>query len=298
MGKVSLESLQAFIACVDCGGFSKAAKKLNKSQATISILVANLEDELHINLFDRNGRSPTLTSKGEVVYSSARNVVLSHQELLNMTGELLDERESAITLILSEYVPVEQRERIKEQYLSKINGMKLTLLTAESHDAVEMLLRREADVVVIPALKSRMNYPIELTGRRTWFSSPLHVYCSKDHPLFLRNDISEHDIKVVRRIRVLNGTTVNRSPRDDIFTDSIFRAYGLCAQGFGWCELPEWMVKTQQQLGDDRVVKTSVRPSKKALEFDVLYRNEIKGSFINWFITAVTNAPTQSSLEV
>lgn len=298
MGRVSLESIQAFIACVDCGGFSKAAKKLRKSQATISILIAGLEDDLHINLFDRRGRSPKLTSKGEIIYSSARNIVLARQKLMNITGELLDEHESAITLIVSDYIPVKQRELIKEQFLSKISCLKLTMLSAESHDSVEMLLSREADIVVIPALKSRMNYPIELSGRRTWFSSPLHVYCSKDHPLAKRTDITEQDVKCERRVRLLNGTTLNHSPRDDIFTDNIFRAYSLCAQGFGWCELPEWIVERQQQLGDDRLIKTSIRPTKKALEFDVLYRNEIKGSFINWFITAVTNDPLHSSSDV
>lgn len=291
MAKISLEAMQAFIACVDCGGFSKAAKKLHKSQATISILVSNLEDDLQIKLFDRSGRSPTLTSHGEITYTYARNVILAQQELMNATGRLLQTQESSVTLILSDYIPVAQREQIKEQFISKINDIKLTLLSAEGHDSVAMLLDGKADLVVIPAMQSRMNYPIELSGRRTWFCSPLQLYCAREHRLSQKEGITEHELKSERRIRLVTGTISNHSPRHNIITDNIFRAYSLCAQGFGWCELPEWIVEVQRQLGDHRLVNMAVPPSKRVLEFDVLYRNEPKGNFVNWFINAVTAPP-------
>ncbi|MDE9620906.1 LysR family transcriptional regulator [Citrobacter freundii] len=291
MAKISLEAMQAFVACVDCGGFSNAAKKLHKSQATISILVSNLEDDLLLKLFDRSGRSPTLTSHGKVAYAYARNVILAQQELMHATGRLLQTQESSVTLILSDYIPIAQREQLKEQFISRINDIKLTLLSAEGHDSVAMLLDGRADLAVIPAMESRMNYPIELSGLKTWFSAPLQLYCAKVHRLSQKERITDYDIKSERRIRLITGTISNHSPRHNILTDNVFRAYSLCALGLGWCELPEWIVELQHQLGDHRLVKMAVPPSKKELEFHVLYRNEPKGNFVNWFINAVTSSP-------
>ncbi len=288
MKKISFEAIKAFIYCVNCGGFGKAAKKLNKSQATISILISNLEDDLNIRLFHRQGGKWCLTKQGEILYPYARKIVLSQQEFMNISFELTDLHEATLTLVVSDYIPTEQRERIKDEFISHVKGITLTMLSAESQCSVDMLLNRKADLIVIPAMTLRMNYPLELIARRTWFTSPLHIYCAKDHPLSQIADPAESDIKFERRIRLINGTINNHCPRPDIFTDNIFKAYSLCAQGMGWCELPEWLVNRQHQLGDDRVVKLAVSPSKKLLEFDVIYRNEPKGPFGKWFIDAVT----------
>ncbi|EMY3876195.1 LysR family transcriptional regulator [Salmonella enterica] len=289
MGKVSIESLSAFMACVDNGGFSKAAIALKKSQATISILISNLEDDLQITLFDRSSRSPKLTEHGQHLYPYVRNIILAQQDLLNASGELLNHRESSVTLLMTDYIPAEQRELLKEQFRSHIEGIKLTVLSAESNNVESMLLHRKADIALIPAMKSRMNYPSELTGRRTWFTAALHVYCAASHPLMQQEQVNEHSIKGMRRIRLTRGTTTNKSPRNDILTDDVFRAYRLCTQGLGWCELPEWVVNAQALLGDTALKIVDVAPSTRTLEFDVLYRNEPKGRFVNWFIQAVTD---------
>lgn len=48
----------AFVEAAALGSFSAAARKLNKSQPTISIAIANLEADVGCQLFDRSGRHP------------------------------------------------------------------------------------------------------------------------------------------------------------------------------------------------------------------------------------------------
>ena len=62
---INLEQTIAFVTTVEAGSFSAAARKLNKSQSSVSIGVSNLEDELGLSLFDRQTRKPTLTKAGE-----------------------------------------------------------------------------------------------------------------------------------------------------------------------------------------------------------------------------------------
>ena len=72
---VSLDQLRGFIAAVDEGSFSAAARKLQRAQSAVSELVSSLEDQMGVILFDRSGRYPKLTTEGAVLLADARGVV-------------------------------------------------------------------------------------------------------------------------------------------------------------------------------------------------------------------------------
>src|SRR6267142_1734938 len=63
-GLVELDHVEAFVAIVRRGGFSRAAAALHLSQSAISRRVHLLEDELGAPLFDRVRSGATLTDAG------------------------------------------------------------------------------------------------------------------------------------------------------------------------------------------------------------------------------------------
>ena len=70
--RYSPEALTAFVETVASGSFSAAARKLRKSQSTISTAIAHLEADLGVALFDRTGtRQPRLTDEGRAMRSTA-----------------------------------------------------------------------------------------------------------------------------------------------------------------------------------------------------------------------------------
>src|ERR1700749_1139948 len=72
---VSLDQLRTFIAAVDEGSFSAAARKLLRAQSVVSETVSNLEDQIGVPLFDRSGRYPKLTPAGVVLLADARSII-------------------------------------------------------------------------------------------------------------------------------------------------------------------------------------------------------------------------------
>src|ERR1700679_160432 len=72
---VSLDQLRAFIAAVDEGSFSAAARRLHRAQSAVSELVSNLEAQIGVQLFDRTERYPKLTQAGVLLVADARAVV-------------------------------------------------------------------------------------------------------------------------------------------------------------------------------------------------------------------------------
>lgn len=64
--------LNAFIAVVEAGGFTAAARKTGDSQSAISKAIGALERRLGVALFNRSTRSVTLTDQGQRYYDRAK----------------------------------------------------------------------------------------------------------------------------------------------------------------------------------------------------------------------------------
>jgi DNA-binding transcriptional LysR family regulator len=69
------QSMSAFVAVIDAGGFSAAARKLGMPLATISRKVSELEDHLQVGLINRTTRKITLTEPGQSYYESCRRLL-------------------------------------------------------------------------------------------------------------------------------------------------------------------------------------------------------------------------------
>jgi DNA-binding transcriptional LysR family regulator len=81
--------LNAFIAVVEAGGFSAAARRTGDSQSAVSKAIGALEKRLGVMLFNRSTRSVTLTDQGRRYYDRAKPLV---DELDEADGELTNSR--------------------------------------------------------------------------------------------------------------------------------------------------------------------------------------------------------------
>ncbi|MGP4043818.1 LysR family transcriptional regulator [Streptomyces sp. 2A115] len=67
--------LEYFVAIVEHGGFTHAARALHVAQPSLSRAIGNLERELGVTLFHRVGRNAVLSSAGEAMADRARLVL-------------------------------------------------------------------------------------------------------------------------------------------------------------------------------------------------------------------------------
>src|SRR5256886_10649255 len=64
---LDFELLRAFVAVAECGGFHRAAERLNLTQSTVSQQIKRLELETKRPLFRRTTRTVALTDDGEML---------------------------------------------------------------------------------------------------------------------------------------------------------------------------------------------------------------------------------------
>ena len=84
----TITRMRAFVAVVNAGGFSAAARDSGRSKALMSKYVAELEEELGARLLTRTTRQLSLTEAGEVAYEEA-------QEVIKRVSRLRDEIEAS-----------------------------------------------------------------------------------------------------------------------------------------------------------------------------------------------------------
>jgi DNA-binding transcriptional LysR family regulator len=82
MASLDLENLRAFVAVVDFGGFAAGARKLGRTQATVSFRIKRLEKALQCQLMLRSNRLLGLTPVGLELLGYARDILATADEAL------------------------------------------------------------------------------------------------------------------------------------------------------------------------------------------------------------------------
>lgn len=73
--KWNMADLPVFVAVVEKGGISAAARSLRMPKSSVSRFVQRLEDDLQIRLLERNSRQMRMTSEGEIFYKHCQLVM-------------------------------------------------------------------------------------------------------------------------------------------------------------------------------------------------------------------------------
>lgn len=137
--------LTAFVAVVEAGGFSAAARRINESQSVVSKSVSALEKRLGVQLLNRSTRSVTLTDNGRKYYERTKPLL---EEMEQADGELMSS-----TLEISGLVRIATSSTfgrlhvlpIIPQLLSLHPKLKLDLILS---DSVQDLLAESIDLAI------------------------------------------------------------------------------------------------------------------------------------------------------
>ncbi len=93
---IGQEGLREFVAVVEQGGFTAAARQLDVSTSFVSRQVTRLEDRLDIRLLQRTTRKVHLTEMGQVYYERSREIL---DQLESLESEMADLQEKPKGLV-------------------------------------------------------------------------------------------------------------------------------------------------------------------------------------------------------
>ena len=147
VGTPSLDQLRVFVTVVETGSFTAAGRRLSRATSAVSYTIANLEMQLGIALFDREGtRKPVLTKAGTAVLSKARAVSGGIDELRASVKGLLGGLEAEVTLVVDVMLPTSRLVDAVQAFEAEFPTVTLRL-HVEALGAVAQLV--QAGVAVI-----------------------------------------------------------------------------------------------------------------------------------------------------
>ena len=146
---MTLQQLKYVIEVAECGSITAAARKLLVAQPSLSRAIMDLENEMDINIFNRNNRGIYLSEEGSKFLSYARQVVEQADILEHKyKGEENPRRVFAVSAQHYSFVASAFVDLVKEYGQSKYE---FTLRESRTNDIIEDVrtLRSELGVLYL-----------------------------------------------------------------------------------------------------------------------------------------------------
>jgi DNA-binding transcriptional LysR family regulator len=149
---MSIDQLRTFIAAADEGSFSAAGRKLRRAQSVVSTTLANLEQQVGFELFERTGRYPRLTEAGAALLEQARVAVDSMNAFKARARTLAEGLEPELAVAVDVMFPIATLTATVQAFQQQFPATPLRLYVEALGAVVQPLLDGNCRVAIIGSL--------------------------------------------------------------------------------------------------------------------------------------------------
>jgi DNA-binding transcriptional LysR family regulator len=245
---VTLDQLDIFVAVVDQGSFSAAARAMKRAQSAITYGVQGLELQIGTELFNRSTYRPTLTAAGVALLPRARRVLEAAATFRKQATNFLVGVETRLPIVVDVYVPytliVDALKAFREMFpLVDVSVMRQTM------EATLRSLREGQAVLGIivdpPGLSTLDDLERQVCGE-------VHgvPVAAPEHPLAqLTGPLTEEQLR--DHMQVLLSSDPGATGTNDLGAHGTNRwrvndlelRYRMIREGLGWGAMPAHMVE-------------------------------------------------------
>jgi DNA-binding transcriptional LysR family regulator len=248
----SLDHVRCFLAVVEEGSFNAAARKLGRAISVVSYAIGQLESQLDVRLFDREGsRRPQLTEQGRALLSEAHAISDDVDALLAKVRSLREGLEAELSLAVDVMLPGHVLARLLRDFQARFPTVPLRLHVEALGAVAALALDGRATLAVAgPDIADFPDVEREHIG-----SVELVAVAAPDHPLARVGRIAPGEAR-----RHLQLVLTDRSPltegRDfSVFSPRSWRLadlgakHALLREGIGWGSMPRHAVRADLDAG-------------------------------------------------
>lgn len=188
---LNLRQIEAFKAVIENGSISSAAKVVHISQPAMSKLIANLESDTGLKLFDRVGRRVAPTESGKRLYEEVTRIFAGIRQVENAAEGIRREEQGRLAIGVLPALSGAFIQRATTRFLKNPRNRNVffSIQSLNSQLIVDWLVARKLDVGLVSA---RIDNPY--VTLEPLLEHPVVCIMPLDHPLATKSQIEPQDL--------------------------------------------------------------------------------------------------------
>lgn len=273
----SSDNIAIFLAVLDHGSFSAAARALGRVPSAVSMAIANLEAELDLQLFERSSREVRPTASARALEAEARQMAGQLRRLQAHALSLHQGLERRLTLAIAPELLSAPWSDPLARLAQEFPSLEVDVLSAPQNDALRMLHDGSAQLALIyerPQTDQRESFQELGSEVLVAVISPRHPQARERNGQFRLEDLVDiRQIAIVSRDARMEDERVLIS-RKLWRTDSHLATLRLVQAGVGWAYLPRRLAAPMLDSGELLGVGFSHMSNQVQLWVDVVWLND------------------------
>jgi DNA-binding transcriptional LysR family regulator len=274
---LTLDQLRTFLAAADEGSFTAAGKRLGRAQSVVSQTLANLERQIGVKLFERNGKYPVLTREGTALLADVRAVERDVSDFKARARALSGGLEPELSICVDVMFPIDVLTRA-------VRGFNVEFPRTQLRIEVEIL-----GGVLQPVVEDRCAFSLIgfLPGLPQHFSQeplmdvPFVLVAAADHPLArVDGDISTDEMGEHVQILLTDRSNMSAGQNFGVISPRLWRVADNGAKlafiraGLGFGGAPLHMVEDDLRNGSLVRLRTPGFPPDMRMPMRAVHRTE------------------------
>ncbi|WP_372749932.1 LysR family transcriptional regulator [Litorivivens sp.] len=297
MRALTLEALEVLSAIERAGSFAAAAEQLHKVPSAVTYAVQKLEQELGVQLFNKEGRRAVMTPAARLLVAQGRGLLEAADRLAEAARQAERGWESQLRIAIDSLIDFDVVADALAAFTGLESGTEVRLSEEVLSGAWEAVLEGRADLVVgaprLPDVPAELEVRSLMVVEFVFAVAPFHPLAQPSRPL------SPDDIAPFRAI-VVRDTARHRAvmtrrvfPSQPILAvSSIAQKIELQRRGLGVGYLPRHCIERELARGElvmPPMLKTDA-PSELVLAWKKGQNGRALRWFVDWFRTAMSGS--------
>ena len=276
VGQPTLDQLRIFLAIVEEGSFNGAARRTKRAISVISYGVAQLEAQLGVSLFEREGsRKPELTLAGKALLADARNIADGVDELVARVRGLHQGLEAELSLAVDVMLPASALAYVLREFQRCFPTVDLRLHVEALGAVAALLLNGQANLAIGgPEITDLPELELVAVG-----AVEMVPVAAPSHPLAQMKEIPPGAGRRHLQLVLTDRSTLTQGQDYSVLAARSWRLGDLAAkhalllEGIGWGNMPRHAVA--EDIAAGRLVELTL-PESPGLRYglNALWRKD------------------------
>ena len=295
---VTFDQLRIFVAAAEERSFSAAGRRLGRAQSVVSQAIANLEEQLGVELFRREGRYPELTPGGELLLADAKAMLAGMALMKSRARGMAAGIESELSVAVDVMFPMSVLTRTAAVFEKRFPLTPLRLYVEALGGVAKNVLQQQSQIGIL------CNLPISISGLMTErllavemvnVAAPTHPLAMKTTPLG-ECDMAQHvQLVLTDRTELTSGQEFGVHSRRNWRLADLGAKHAFLLAGLGWGGMPLEMVQDDLDAGRLRELQLQDIPGRAQISMSAGYRQDAPpGPAGRWFIEQLKNFAVES----